>query len=1012
IFDWQFLLLLFNSSANFWWWHLFSSGSGNNLHWQWELILLMGTLTWQWECLVHFIPNKDGNHARANVKQSLGSFFIIAVQTPGSEISILLAVGTPSTGSGNLYCQWELSPGTLVIVPTTLPSQTVPIYTVQSPPTSPPTLTKKVEENLHVNFLENKPNVVGSGPEWLFDIDSLTNSMNYQPVSAGNRSNGISSLKIHSDVGQEGKEKVFDQEYILLLVMNTSSDVHSSKVEVESSLKDNAGKKSIIEPTYAEGGKIDDLGCLDQQMKSTDDSKNTNSTNSFNTASPTVNTASDKDGTFQRTYDTGIFDDAYDDRDEGAEADYNNLETGHKQEEGIDYDEVFAPVARIKSIRLFLAYASFMDFTVYQMYIKSAFLYGTIKEEVMLTNLQALSIHNFQIKRTRWKKLYMVFIKLLELDDIIFGSTKWSLSNEFEQLMNNRFQVSFMRELTFFLGLQAEQRKDAIFLSQDKSVCDILKKSGFSSVKLVSTPMETHKPLSKDSDGTNVDVHLYRYMIGSLMYLTSSMPEIMFTVCACSRFQVQPKVSHMHAVKRILRYLKGHPTLGLWYPKDSPLELIAYSDSDYAGASLDRKSTIGGCQYLGSRLRSWHHFIRDSYEKRLIKMVKIHTDSNAVDLLTKAFDVTRFQFLVASIDFINTTNGHQFTMSNRQERTGYSRENDNCSKTVNSAKQMHVVVDGKVIVISESLVRGDLLFDNDDGNVTPLFETMLVEHQAPKGEGSAITPKPQPTLSTSQQPTSEEGDRVERAITIDASLEAAQNSGNITKAQTMAMPNVDIPQGIDTCGRPRRQETMGEERKEEAEAQGDNDQVVKELKLYMRIILEEDIAIEAIPLAIKPLVIIEYKIVKEGKISTYHITRAKRRTKRYTSMINLLENIDRKYLETFSKLVKDKYGNTRPEKGYERVLYGNLKVMFEPYIESEVLRQLQGHDVTVWKLCSSCGVHFVRFKNLHIFLLVDKVYPFTPATIKMMLERKLQADKWNEMCYQLLKLMMKQLRKQ
>nr|GEU52885.1 hypothetical protein [Tanacetum cinerariifolium] len=131
---------------------------------------------------------------------------------------------------------------------------------------------------------------------------------------------------------------------------------------------------------------------------------------------------------------------------------------------------------------------------------------------------------------------------------------------------------------------------------------------------------------------------------------------------------------------------------------------------------------------------------------------------------------------------------------------------------------------------------------------------------------------------------------------------------------------------------------------------------------------------------------------KEGKISTYNITRADGSTRRYTLMINLLKNIDREDLKTIWKLVKDKYGITRPEEGYERVLWGDLKVMFEPNIKSEVWRQLQGHEVSVWKLFSSCGVNFVRFKNLHIFLLVDKVYPLTPAIIKMMLERKLQAD--------------------
>nr|GFC33535.1 hypothetical protein [Tanacetum cinerariifolium] len=165
----------------------------------------------------------------------------------------------------------------------------------------------------------------------------------------------------------------------------------------------------------------------------------------------------------------------------------------------------------------------------------------------------------------------------------------------------------------------------------------------------------------------------------------------------------------------------------------------------------------------------------------------------------------------------------------------------------------------------------------------------------------------------------------------------------------MKRAGFDLQQG---SSKKQRLDQQTEETEEEAEAQGNSDQEVEELKHYIRIIPEKDIAIEAIPLAIKPLVIIEYKIVKEGKISTYHITKADGSTRRYTSMINLLENIDREDLETLWKLVKDKYGDTRPEEGYERVLWGDLKVMFEPDIESEVWRQLQGHDVTVWKLFS------------------------------------------------------------
>ncbi|GJY29686.1 putative ribonuclease H-like domain-containing protein [Tanacetum coccineum] len=276
---------------------------------------------------------------------------------------------------------------------------------------------------------------------------------------------------------------------------------------------------------------------------------------------------------------------------------------GYTQEEGIDYDELFASVARIEAIRLFLAYASFKDFMVYQMDVKSAFLYGKIKEEVYVCQppkfedpdfpnrvykvekalyglhqaprawYETLSTYlldnGFQrgkIDKTLFIKKDKCDILLVQVyvDDIIFGYTKKSLCTEFDKMMHN---------------------------NQDKYVTEILKKLGFTDVKTASTPMETQKALLKDEDGEEVDVHLYRSMIGSLMYLTSSRPDIMFVVCACARYQVNPKISHLHAVKRIFRYLKGQPKLGLWYPKDSPFDLVAYTDSDYAGASLDRKST-------------------------------------------------------------------------------------------------------------------------------------------------------------------------------------------------------------------------------------------------------------------------------------------------------------------------------------------------------------------------------------------------------------------------------------
>ncbi|GJT00224.1 putative ribonuclease H-like domain-containing protein [Tanacetum coccineum] len=671
------------------------------------------------------------------------------------------------------------------------------------------TETRKVEENLHVNFLENKPNVAGQGPNWLFDIDSLTNSMNYQPVTAGNQTNknagpqetnGNTGLKKNVDAGQTKEENVSTQQYIVFpLWSSISSNYKSSDDKAEDdTVDDDACKKTVQEPTseYDQALKnvLDKM--MDQEKEATEQSDairkefeaqcdsqllqekitKASSTNNFNTVSTPVNTSSASStfspvGTssgpsfvpFGRSFpidvanlphdplipeledtaeirSTGIFCNAYDDHDletlntpyadqsVGAEADFHNMEPSTvveaMQEELLQFkiQKVWTLVdlpsskkaigtkwvyrnkkdERVEAMRLFLAFASFMNFPMYQMVVKSDFLYGTIEEEVYVsqppawyktlsTYLLDNGFYRGQIDKTLFIKRLKGDILLVQVyvDDIIFSSTKKSLCDEFEQIMHNRFQMSSMGELTFFLGLQVKQKEDGIFISQDKYVGEILKKFGFSSLRTASTPMETNKALTKDEDGEDVDVHLYRSMIGSLMYLTSSRPDIMFSVCACSRFQVQPKVSHLNAVKRIFRYLKGQPKLGLWYPKDSPLILEAFSDSDYAGASLDRKSTTGGCQFLGSRLISWqckkqtmvanstteaeyiaashccgqnpvyhsktkhieirHHFIRDSYEKRLIEMVKIHTDHNVADLLTKAFDVSRFNFLVASI---------------------------------------------------------------------------------------------------------------------------------------------------------------------------------------------------------------------------------------------------------------------------------------------------------------------------------------------------------------------------
>nr|GEZ71070.1 copia protein [Tanacetum cinerariifolium] len=390
--------------------------------------------------------------------------------------------------------------------------------------------TKRVEENLHINFLENKPNVVGKGPTWLFDLDYLTDSMNYVtvknkanktlgPEEANNSAEAKNGdLKLNGDTGSKTNKEPIDQDDQAFLE-------ELERLKRQAKEADDVAK--TFRKMFAQG--TEDLLFQARAVRAS-------STNYVNTVRIPVNTASTPVNTA------------------------SPLRNGHKQEEGIDYDEVFAPVARIKAIRIFSAFASYMIFIVYHMDVKSAFLYGKIDKELYASQplgfidpkfpkkvykvVKALyGLH--QAPRAWYATLFTFLVKIryrrgiidktmfikkdkkdimlvqVYVDDIIF-STKKSWCDEFEALIKSRFQMSSMGKLTFFLGLQ-----------------------------------------------------------------------------------VTLKTSHLHAVKRIFRYLKGQLKLGLWYPKESAFNLEAYSDSDYAGANLDKKSTTRGCQFFGRRLISW-----------------------------------------------------------------------------------------------------------------------------------------------------------------------------------------------------------------------------------------------------------------------------------------------------------------------------------------------------------------------------------------------------------------------
>ncbi|KAL7587106.1 hypothetical protein Lser_V15G36039 [Lactuca serriola] len=187
----------------------------------------------------------------------------------------------------------------------------------------------------------------------------------------------------------------------------------------------------------------------------------------------------------------------------------------------------------------------------------------------------------------------------------IEGLDYTALCKEFEGVMKKWFEMSSLGEMTMFMGLHVKQSSTGILIHQAKYVDDILEKFGFRDAKTALTPMAKRPLRAPNHEGESVDQTYYRSMIGSLMYLTASRPDIMFAVCQCARFQANPKLSYLIAAKRIFRYLKGCPKMGFWYPKNPEFDLYAFVDSNYGGCELDRKSTLGGCRFLGDRLVSW-----------------------------------------------------------------------------------------------------------------------------------------------------------------------------------------------------------------------------------------------------------------------------------------------------------------------------------------------------------------------------------------------------------------------
>nr|GEV99902.1 hypothetical protein [Tanacetum cinerariifolium] len=415
---------------------------------------------------------------------------------------------------------------------------------------------------------------------------------------------------------------------------------------------------------------------------------------------------------------------------------------------------------------------------IYQMDVKSAFLYGTIDEEVYVMQPPGFQDPEFPAR------VYNV-----------------------EKAMYGLYQAP-----------RAWYEEGWIFLSQDKYVGDILKKFGYSDVRSANTLMDKENPWGKDETSKDVDLHLYRSMIGSLMYLITSRPDIMFAVCACARHQVTPKECHLHAVKSIFRYLKSHPNLGIWYPKDSPFDLVAYSDSHYGGATQDRKSTTKGCQFLeyvavasgcGQVLWIQNQLLDDgSYTAKTFDLVWIWLGGNYRNLFLNGLYWDSVVHMC--INFPHGSDSEQRTHEFMHVYLVFASVYVWIGvETLDEGTKILATVDGKPKTIFESLIRRNLKL-NDEAGIISLsdaepFENLtlmgvkvqelpLSPHHTPSPEDPQslqhdlsssihppVTTKTIPTVTPTDIPTLSQG---EACLTV-SGLEAGQDKANIIKSSTL-----------------------------------------------------------------------------------------------------------------------------------------------------------------------------------------------------------------------------------
>ncbi|GJV85851.1 ribonuclease H-like domain-containing protein [Tanacetum coccineum] len=728
------------------------------------------------------------------------------------------------------------------------------------------TMNKLVRENLvrglPSNFFEINQTCVACQKEKQHRASyALTNSINYKPVVAGNQSNGNAGTKACDDASKARMDTVPGKDYILLPLWAADLPFSSSSKDSSDAGFKPSGEeeKKDAEDPGNEGGNPSEKGEKVDQEKDA----NVNSTNNINTVSPTVNAAGIEDHDVDENIVYGCADDPNmpdleeidrfsDAEDYDSEADINNLDTYFQMTKNLEeYGFVSTTLKQRTSHKdlqncLFACFLSQEEPKKVVQALKDPSWIEAMQEELLQFKLQDVWTlvelpNRKRVIGTKW-----VFKKKKDERGIV-------IKNKID--VKSAFLYGKIKEEVYVCqppGFEDPDFPDRVY-KVEKTLYRLHQATRACDVKTASTPIEIQKPLLKDADGEDIDEHLYRSMIGSLMYLTSLRPDIMFA-------------TKIHIDNESIICIVNNP---VFHSKTKHIE-------------------------------TRHHFIRDSNENKLIQMIKIHTDQNVTDLLTKAFDVSRFQYLIASIGMLNlrSIDWGEVNRVNMQRiihkgwlewnattakdgirvKTGSSRVNIaghylvllgkknadfaeisdflnanpiwyaltvshtiyvSCieqfwstpkTKTVNNETQIHAKVEGKTIVISESSVRRDLQFNDEGGTVTPLFSSMLAQ-QADMGKGSGQPTDPQHT-STYAQPSNEEQitassssqpKKTHRPRKAKRATEISQSSGPISpvadeavneerrdsveRAATTAT-RLDAEQ--DSGGRPRRQEIMGD----------------------------------------------------------------------------------------------------------------------------------------------------------------------------------------------------------